>query len=105
MAVAVAALAIAGACVVLLSSVGLYAMRDALDKLHYLGPVTTVAPVLVAAAIVLEDGFTSQAGLKATCVAALAIATSPFVQYVVLRAIATRRYGSPVAPVEPELQT
>ncbi len=105
MAVAVAFLAIGGAVVLLLASLGMFAMRDAVDRLHYLGPVTTVAPISMALAIVLEDGFSSQAGLKALCVAALTISTSPIVQFVTLRAIVTRRHGSPEAPVPPELQT
>ena len=105
MAVVIAFLAIGAAVVLLLASLGMFAMRDAVDRLHYLGPVTTVAPVCMALAIVLEDGFTSQAGLKALCVAALTIATSPIVQFVTLRAIVTRRHGSPDAPVPPKLQT
>ncbi len=105
MAVAVAFLAIASAGVLLLASLGLFAMRDAVDRLHYLGPVTTIAPVCMALAVVLEDGFTSQAGLKALCVAVLTILTSPIVQFVTLRAIVTRRHGSPDAPLPPEVQT
>jgi multisubunit Na+/H+ antiporter MnhG subunit len=104
MAVVIATLAIGAGVVTLLASLGMFAMRDAVDRLHYLGPVTTIAPALMALAIVLEDGITSQAGLKALCVATLILATSPLIQYVTLRAIVTRRHGSPDPPVPPELQ-
>ena len=104
MAVIVAVLAIGASVIALLCGVGMFAMRDALDRLHYLGPVATIAPVAFALAIVIEDGFTSQAGLKASCVAALVVATSPLVQYVLLRTIVTRRHGSPDSPQPPEFQ-
>ena len=105
MAVIVGALAIGTSLVALLCSIGLFAMRDAVDRLHYLGPITTIAPPMLAIAIVLEAGLTSQAGIKALCVAAIAVSTSPLMQYVLLRSIVTRRHGSPDAPVPPELQT
>lgn len=93
-----------GTLVLVLSVAGLFAMRDAVDKLHYLGPVTTLAPFAIALAIVIEDGFTSQAGLKSLVVAFALAASSPIVTYATLRAIQTRRRGRPEAPVEPELQ-
>ena len=87
-----------------LSVVGLIAMRDAVDKLHYVGPATTLVPLGIALAIVIEDGLTSQAGLKSLCVATVIAATSPIVSYATLRAIATRRVGRPEPPVEPDFQ-
>ncbi len=93
-----------GTLVMLLSVVGLLAMRDAVDKLHYVGPATTLAPLAFALAIVIEDGFTSQPGLKALCVAVFIAITSPIVSYASLRAIQTRRVGRPEPPVEPEFQ-
>jgi multisubunit Na+/H+ antiporter MnhG subunit len=90
--------------VVVLPVTGLFAMRDAIDKLHYVGPVTTLAPIAIALAIVIEGGFSSQAGLKSIVVALAILATSPIVTYATLRAIMTRRLGRPEAPHEPELQ-
>jgi multisubunit Na+/H+ antiporter MnhG subunit len=90
--------------VLLLSVTGLFAMRDAVDKLHYVGPATTLAPLALALAIVIEDGFTSQAGLKSLVVAIAIAATSPIVTYATLRAIQTRDLGRPIAPVDPEVQ-
>ena len=93
-----------GTLVVVLSVVGLFAMRDAIDRLHYAGPVATLAPLAIALAIAIEDGLTSQAGLKSIVVALTIAATSPIVTYATLRAIQTRRLGRPEPPSEPELQ-
>ena len=102
--IATGALVAFGTLVVVLSVAGLFAMRDAVDKLHYVGPVTTLAPLAIALAIVIEDGFTSQAGLKSIVVALAILATSPIVTYATLRAIQTREFGRPQAPQEPEVQ-
>ena len=102
--IAVDVLVAFGTLVVVLSVVGFFAMRDAIDRLHYAGPVATLAPLAIALAIVIEDGFTSQAGLKSIVVALAIAATSPIVTYATLRAIQTRRVGRPEAPREPELQ-
>ncbi len=93
-----------GTLVTVLSVVGLFAMRDAINRLHYAGPVATLAPFAIELAIVIEDGFTSQAGLKSIVVALAIATTSPIVTYATLRAIQTRRLGRPEAPSEPELQ-
>ena len=93
-----------GTLVAVLSVAGLFAMADAIDRLHYAGPVATLAPLAIALAIVIEDGFTSQAGLKSIVVALAIAATSPIVTYATLRAIQTRRLGRPEAPNDPELQ-
>ena len=102
--VATDALVAFGTLVAVLSVLGLLAMRDAIDKLHYAGPVATLAPVAIALAIVIEDGFTSQAGLKSLVVALAIATTSPIVTYATLRAIQTRRLGRPEPSNEPELQ-
>ena len=102
--IAIDVLVVFATLVVVLSVAGLFAMRDAVDKLHYVGPVTTLAPIAIALAIVIEDGFTSQAGLKSIVVALAILVTSPIVTYATLRAIQTRELGRPEAPHEPELQ-
>ncbi len=91
--------------IAVLSTVGLFAMRTAADRLHYVGPITTLAPGCFAVAIAIEDGFTSSASLKAFSIAALMLLTSPIVSYVTLRAIAIRERGAATAPVEPVVQS
>ena len=58
---------------VLLSCAGLVAARDAWDKLNFTGPATVIAPVAVAAAVLVEEPLSS-AGVKAVLVAAASAA-------------------------------
>ena len=60
----VISLLLTGAVVVTLScSLALVVMGSPLARLHYLGPASLLAPWLVTAAVLVEEGF-SQAGLK-----------------------------------------
>ena len=93
-----------GAFILVLCAVGLLAMRDAVDKLHYVGPATTLAPLFVALAVIIEDGFTSPAALKAASVAVAIVVTSPIVSFATLRALRTREVGTPDAVAEAVLQ-
>jgi monovalent cation/proton antiporter MnhG/PhaG subunit len=63
---------------------GLCAMRDVYDRLHYLAPATLGA-LLVAAAIWMYQG-PSQIALKATVVAAFALLASPALAHGTARA-------------------
>ena len=44
---------------VLLSAAGVVAAKSGWDKLHYTGPATVVAPVAIAAAVLVEDPLSS----------------------------------------------
>ena len=48
---------------------GLLAMPTAIDRLHYAGAGTVVGPVLIAAAVCLEEGVFTTNGLNALVVA------------------------------------
>ena len=50
---------------------GLLAMRSAIDRLHYVAAATVVGPVLVAAAVCVEEGLFTASGLNAIVVALL----------------------------------
>ena len=65
-----------GVASVLLSCVGLVVMRTAMDRLHFTAPAGTIAPVLFAAAVLVEEPLSS-AGIKAAIVALLIIVTTP----------------------------
>ncbi len=93
-----------GSVVLLLCAAGVLAMHDAVDQLHYLGPATTIAPLFIAVAIVIEEGFTSQAALKGLSVATAIVVASPIVSYATLRAIRTRETGAPDAVREAVVQ-
>jgi multisubunit Na+/H+ antiporter MnhG subunit len=72
-----------GVAVELLCCVGLVAMRNAIDRLHFANAATTVGPALIAAAVCVEEGLFTTNGLNAIVVAlvlallggALAVAT------------------------------
>jgi multisubunit Na+/H+ antiporter MnhG subunit len=86
----VISLLLAGAVVVTLScSLAVVVMGSPLARLHYLGPASLLAPWLVTAAVLVEEGF-SQAGLKAIMVAFLLGLQSPVIAHVLGRAIALR---------------
>lgn len=76
----------------LLSSLGANAMDDVFDRLHFLSPATTVAPVAIAAAIIVEESF-SPAGIKSLIVAVLMVVTGPVLTHATARAARVRQFG------------
>jgi multicomponent Na+:H+ antiporter subunit G len=90
--VLVAALLVVGVGVTLACCVGVLVMRDAYDRLHYTAPATTIAPLAIAAAIVLEEGL-SAAGVKALLVALALLVTNPVLTHATARAARIRRLG------------
>ena len=66
--------------------------RDALDRLHFTAPAGVVAPVGVAAAVLVEEPLSS-AGLKAVLVAVLLIVTTPVLSHATARAARIREHG------------
>jgi multicomponent Na+:H+ antiporter subunit G len=70
-------------------AVGMLLMRNALDRLHFLGPATIVGPLLVALAVWLRHGI-DQAGLKAGLVLVLLVVSGPILSYVTARAVVER---------------
>jgi multicomponent Na+:H+ antiporter subunit G len=81
-----------GVGVAVLSSIGLALARDVFDRIHYLTPGSTVAPVLIAAAILVEE-FVSVASVKAVITAALIITTGPVIGHATARAARVRQFG------------
>jgi multicomponent Na+:H+ antiporter subunit G len=89
--VVAALLAVAGVCVVI-SCLGVLVMRDALDRLHFTAPAGAIAPVAVAAAVLVEEPLSS-AGLKAVMVAVLLMVTTPVLSHATARAARIREHG------------
>jgi multicomponent Na+:H+ antiporter subunit G len=81
-----------GVGVTLLSCVGVLVMRDAYDRLHYTAPAAVLAPVAIAAAVVLEERL-SAAGIKAVLVALVLVATNPVLGHATARAARIRQFG------------
>jgi len=72
--------------VVLAGSAGVLLMRDAYQKLHYVTPVSMVAPVLAGLAVLVQSGWTAASG-QAWLVVAIMLITSPFLAHATVRAI------------------
>jgi monovalent cation/proton antiporter MnhG/PhaG subunit len=88
----VAALLVVGVGVTLASCIGVLVMRDAYDRLHYTAPATTIAPLAIAAAIVVEERL-SAAGIKALLVALALLVTNPVLTHATARAARIRQLG------------
>jgi multicomponent Na+:H+ antiporter subunit G len=89
---AVIVLLVVGVGVTLLSCLGVLVMRDAYDRLHYTTPAATLAPVAIAAAVVLEERL-SAAGVKAVLVALVLVGTNPVLGHATARAARIRQLG------------
>jgi multisubunit Na+/H+ antiporter MnhG subunit len=75
--------------VALASAVGVLAMRDAYQKLHYLTPMSIVAPVLVGLAVLVQAGYSARSAQSWLAIGFLAIA-SPFLSHATVGAARLR---------------
>ena len=75
-----------------LSAIGMLLMRDYYQRLHYLGPPSTLSIFLIAAAIVVQEG-ASQATTKAILTAVALAIINPVVTHAMARAARIRTYG------------
>jgi len=89
---AVAALLALGVAVTWLSCLGVLLMRDPYDRLHYTAPAAALAPVPIAAAVVVTEGL-SAAGIKAVLVAMVLVGTNPVLGHATARAARIREHG------------
>lgn len=74
----------------LLCCLGLVVMRDVYDRLHYAMAATTVPPLFIAAAVIVEEGWT-QPGINAVAVAAALFLLNPVLAHATARAARSRR--------------
>jgi multisubunit Na+/H+ antiporter MnhG subunit len=84
-------LLIAGCGIELLAVLGLCAMRDSYDRLHYVGLVAYGA-LLIAVAVVFRESF-SMIGDKALLVAATLVITGPVLVHTTMRSLLIRERG------------
>ena len=82
----------AGTALIALSSLGVVSGRTAYDKLHFTGPTTLLGIPLLAAAIVVSDGFTSS-GVMACVVAFTTLCLGPLTTHVIGRSLRIRAGG------------
>ena len=76
----------------LVSALGLLLMPNLYDRLHYLGPASTVAPVLLAAAVVVTERFDHQ-GIVALLLAIVLVVFQPVLTHATARAARIREHG------------
>ena len=94
MAVVVHVLVWLGVAIELACCVGLVVPRSAIDRLHFAGAATTVGPVLVAAAVCLEEGVFTTNGLNSIAIALLLALLGGALGVATARTIRLRERGS-----------
>jgi len=82
----------AGAALQVFAVLGVVLLRDALDRVHYVGP-STLAAALIAAAIVVRESF-SLIGIYALLLAGFLLFTAPFLAHATGRALRLSRRKS-----------
>jgi multisubunit Na+/H+ antiporter MnhG subunit len=94
MAVIVHVLVWLGVAIELACCVGLVAPRSAIDRLHFAGAATTVGPMLVAAAVCVEEGVFTTNGLNSIAIALLLALLGGALGVATARTIRVRERGS-----------
>lgn len=89
--IAATVLLICGVGIELVSVLGLCALRDVYDRVHYVGLVGYGA-LLIAVAIVVHTSF-SLVGNKALLIAALLVSTGPVLAHTTIRSLLIREHG------------
>jgi multisubunit Na+/H+ antiporter MnhG subunit len=67
-------------------------MHQFFDRLHYVGPASTLGAFLIGAALVVENGFNQQ-GVKSVLVVVLLVTISPVLTHATARAARIREFG------------
>jgi multisubunit Na+/H+ antiporter MnhG subunit len=78
----------------LVCCLGLLAMRNAIDRLHYAGAAATLGPALIAAAVCVREGLVSSQGLNSVLIAMLLAFGSAATAGATARLIRLRQRGS-----------
>jgi monovalent cation/proton antiporter MnhG/PhaG subunit len=76
----------------LVSALGVLAMPHVFDRLHYLAPATSVAPVLLAGAVVATESLDHQ-GILAVLIAVFFLGFQPVITHATARAARIREHG------------
>jgi monovalent cation/proton antiporter MnhG/PhaG subunit len=78
--------------IVLASSLGILVMRDVYQKLHFVTPVSLVAPLLVAVAVLLQSGWSIRS-TQTWLALLLVVIASPVLAHATMRAARIRATG------------
>ncbi len=90
-AVTIACLAI-GVVVTLIASLGIVAMGDTFERLHFMAPMATITPAAIAVAVFVADR-DAQARIKVVLVTLLLVVANSVVTHATARAARIRRHG------------
>lgn len=77
---------------VVASSIGILVMRDAYQKLHYVTPVSLVAPIVIGLAVLVESGHTMTSAEMWLALLFVVIA-GPALSHATIRAMRIRETG------------
>lgn len=84
---AVSDILLALACVVaLLSTFGVATVKGAVDKLHYVSPISVVVPILAALGVTVREGVSTMS-LQAWEVALVTVVSGPLIAHATARAL------------------
>jgi multisubunit Na+/H+ antiporter MnhG subunit len=72
---------------------GLVLARDGFDRLHFVSAGSTVPPLLLAVAVIVDEGALDQASLAAIAVALLLLVVNPVLVHATALSGARRRLG------------
>ena len=81
-----------GAAVAIIFSVGILAMRDVYQRIHYVTPVSLVAPASIGIAIFIQSGWSSRSAQTWLAIGFMGIA-SPYLSHATMRAARIRATG------------
>lgn len=78
--------------IVLASSVGILVMPDVYQKLHYVTPISVVAPLLVGVAVLIQSGWSTRSA-QTWLALLLVVVASPVLSHATIRAARIRETG------------
>ncbi|HEY3904090.1 MAG TPA: monovalent cation/H(+) antiporter subunit G [Streptosporangiaceae bacterium] len=81
-----------GAAVAILSAIGILVMRDAYQRLHYVTPLSLLAPILIGVAVLIQSGWSSRSAQIWLAIGFMAIA-GPYLSHATMRALRVRDTG------------
>ena len=87
----------------LFCSFGVLIMRNALERMHYMAPVSTVATLALVLAVAIQEGW-GQATIKVSLIAVTLYFTNAVLAHITARAARVRQYGNWVPKDEEKVE-
>ena len=93
-----------GVAVLLVSCIGLVRVQDTFDRLHMLGPASTITPAALLIYVLIEYGF-APAGIKMIVLTAALVIFGPVITHTTARAARIREFGKWVVLPDEKVDT